>query len=335
MTKILLLTLSTLLLTGCLENINSFFTKQRDLKQTGQNIIYTNNDDAYYQSGIKENFNKINNTIIDNITNLKWQNNKETITLKLSQNKAISYCSNLNLDNDNNWRLPSIQELLTLINYGKANSSISNIFIDNNMDNNTDNNTSNNISNNNKANNKNKAKNNNNLSYWSSTIYKKDSSLAWGIDFKYGDDFHQNIKHKFNIRCVSGDKLIKSKFKRNNKSKIVKDITLNLQWQDNNNSKTTEKTFQEAISHCENLSLGGYNNWRLPNIKELLSITDKDNESSINPIFKNTSLIWLYWSSTTDVSSNDFARAIWFRNGGDWIYPKSSLNFTRCVRNVK
>ena len=35
--------------------------------------------------------------------------------------------------------------------------------------------------------------------------------------------------------------------------------------------KPTKKSWTEAIKHCEDLTLGGYD-WRLPNIRELISI---------------------------------------------------------------
>ncbi len=37
---------------------------------------------------------------------------------------------------------------------------------------------------------------------------------------------------------------------------------------------TEQRTWEEAIGDCEILSFAGYSDWRLPNIKELLSIVD-------------------------------------------------------------
>ena len=71
--------------------------------------------------------------------------------------------------------------------------------------------------------------------------------------------------------------------------------------------------WKDALEYAENLNLGGNNDWRLPNAKELQSIVDysrspeTSNSAAIDPIF-NTSLIKneagdrdypYYWSSTT------------------------------------
>ena len=60
-------------------------------------------------------------------------------------------------------------------------------------------------------------------------------------------------------------------YSRDNETKVVTDNTTQLQWQDN---ERKELGFLSAIQYCENLTLGGYNDWQLPNITELDSIID-------------------------------------------------------------
>ncbi len=96
-----------------------------------------------------------------------------------------------------------------------------------------------------------------------------------------------------------------------------------------------EKTWEEAIIHCEDLSLGGYTDWRLPNIRELVSITD---DFYYDPAIDTTSFPFetggqtYFWSSTTSASDSSSAWFVYFSDGAVAIYDKSSNHYVRCVR---
>jgi len=68
-------------------------------------------------------------------------------------------------------------------------------------------------------------------------------------------------------------------FSRNNTTNIVTDNYTQLVWQDN---ERQELTLPDAIEYCEALSLGGHDDWRLPNINELFSIVDYTKNKNIN-----------------------------------------------------
>lgn len=55
----------------------------------------------------------------------------------------------------------------------------------------------------------------------------------------------------------------------------VKDSKTKLIWQDNSAVKNNSRSWKSALSDCENLTLAGYSNSRLPNTRELLSIVNK------------------------------------------------------------
>ncbi len=113
---------------------------------------------------------------------------------------------------------------------------------------------------------------------------------------------------------------------------IVTDTTTGLLWQDNTDTKTVKKSWIEAVDYCENLTLGGYSDWRLPNINEFKSIVDR---SKSNPAivdgFTNVRSDF-YWSSTTTASASYDAWNVHFCYGNVTIHSKTHSYCVRCVR---
>ena len=72
---------------------------------------------------------------------------------------------------NNKWRLPTIQELLSIVDYTKYNPATNLEGIKSNW-------------------------------YWSSSSSVPDSSLAWGVDLEDGDSGYSNKKGRGHIRCV-------------------------------------------------------------------------------------------------------------------------------------
>ena len=116
-----------------------------------------------------------------------------------------------------------------------------------------------------------------------------------------------------------------------NKTTIIN----NLMWQDEPiESMATSKTWDEAISYCNQLTLNNYNDWRLPFKYELEKVNvDKFIGGTIN---SGTT----YWSKTTAMYNNE-KKAFTVRLY-PWTLPsseKSSIkdylkNDVRCVRNL-
>lgn len=118
---------------------------------------------------------------------------------------------------------------------------------------------------------------------------------------------------------------------RDSEKEIIIDTKTNLIWQDDSNAKIIKKTWNESINYCESLTLGIYDDWRLPNFNELYSLTDiKKNNPAISSTFNNINTY--YWSSTTYAISIDLAWVINFTNASDSASAKVDLNFVRCVR---
>ena len=88
----------------------------------------------------------------------------------------------------------------------------------------------------------------------------------------------------------------------------------------------------EALAYCENLSLAGHDDWRLPNVRELQSIVDYGrHDPAIDPVFEAVSDS--YWSSTSGAFFPGFAWIVVFNVGfvgglddheGSYLYVRAA-----------
>ncbi|MBW2456083.1 MAG: DUF1566 domain-containing protein [Deltaproteobacteria bacterium] len=111
----------------------------------------------------------------------------------------------------------------------------------------------------------------------------------------------------------------------------VSDQATGLMWQQEDSGQGMP--WEEALGHCEDLSLAGYDDWRLPNAKELQSLVDysrsPDTTSSaaIDPLFDVSTITNeggeadypFFWSSSTHAS---------FTGGG---HSAAYVCFGRCL----
>ncbi len=58
-------------------------------------------------------------------------------------------------------------------------------------------------------------------------------------------------------------------------------------------------SWTDALAYCDGLSLGGHRDWRVPNAKELHSIVDYSRIPAISPLFGLSDRLAYLWSSTT------------------------------------
>lgn len=106
----------------------------------------------------------------------------------------------------------------------------------------------------------------------------------------------------------------------NNGDGTITDNNTGLMWQKTDGG---EMTFENASAYCQNLSLGGFNDWRLPTNHELFSL---NNFMHLNPALDTsyfTKTLAEYWW-TGDVQVGD-ATKVWAVNagGGTGNHPKS------------
>ena len=110
---------------------------------------------------------------------LEWQDNNDAQTVELNWQDAKVYCEKLSLAGENDWRLPSIQELQTIVNTDRAKPAIKRAF-------------------------KNIAKGRY-LTYWSISEVVFDAKAVWSIYFEFGLTNDENKFNKCYVRCVRGE----------------------------------------------------------------------------------------------------------------------------------
>jgi hypothetical protein len=114
------------------------------------------------------------------------------------------------------------------------------------------------------------------------------------------------------VRAVRDRPLEFGHFK-NNGDGTVTDITTGLMWQQR---EAKAMTWEKALAYCESLDLSGYSDWRLPNIRELLSLVDDSRDDpSIDTGYFPGCRPSIYWSSTTHALYPGFAWHIEFNDG--------------------
>lgn len=115
---------------------------------------------------------------------------------------------------------------------------------------------------------------------------------------------------------------------------VVRDTKTGLTWQ--RVAPSTTYAFGAAQAYCAALNLGGHSSgWRLPSVKELLSIVDpRESGPAIDTsTFPSTSAA-PYWSSTPRILSQQTSpvRGVDFLNGFTSWWEQATLNHVRCVR---
>jgi len=141
------------------------------------------------------------------------------------------------------------------------------------------------------------------------------------------------MKKIFTI-LIAVSTLALSDFTRN--GDIVTDNSTKLQWDDSAINGAigggTVGNWETAISYCEDLTLEGYSDWRLPNIREFKSIIDRSRANrTLYDAFQNITNA-NHWTSTTSVSNSTQAWTVSVTGGNDATYDKTVDFYARCVR---
>jgi Protein of unknown function (DUF1566)/EF hand len=287
-------------------------TGQKQTFDNTREISYpkTNNSfygqDAQYNGNQPKYRNNRNGTVTDLVTGLMWQQNPGS---KKYYSQAVAGAKKCRTGGYKDWRLPTIKELYSLIDFSgtdidpRSSSGSKNPFINKKYFKfNYGNTTNERII---------------DAQYATSTKYVSTTMdgnpTMFGVNFADGriKGYPINSRKKYYVIYVRGNKNYgKNKFKDNGDGTIT-DKATGLTWTQQDSRKGV--SWQKALSYANGLKFAGYSDWRLPNAKELQSIVDytrspdTTGSPAINPIFKVTAIkneggkkdYPSYWTSTT------------------------------------
>jgi hypothetical protein len=282
------------------------------LPDTGQIVSYTttfgedNDFNIYPPLFIQNN----NGTVIDSITGLVWQ---KLDGGEMTIENATIYCDTLTLGNYNNWRLPNAHEAFSILNHQLVNPALNvQVFTTTAAE-----------------------------YWWTSDRQANDSSKVWATNAGGGIGNHPKSEtisaggpKKFHVRAVRdaiAPVAIPNQYTDNGNNTITDHLT-DLIWQKAPFSDSL--SWEQSLTYADTLTTAGFNDWRLPNIKELQSLNDETRiNPSINSTYFNVTNVNKYWSSTT--LPNQTAKA-WYLNNqfGITTYDNKTVKHNLiCVRS--
>jgi hypothetical protein len=133
------------------------------------------------------------------------------------------------------------------------------------------------------------------------------------------------------IALFSGSAVIAGDFTDNGDGTVT-DGNTGLMWQQ---GEAGYMNWEDAIICCEDLTLAGYDGWRLPNIKELESLTDASlYNPAIDTDYFPDAHAWSYWTSTGGQTTGAYYKwCVNFESGQTQTDARTDQEYVRCVRS--
>ena len=280
---------------------------------------------------------------VDENTKLMWE--RDAPEEWVGAFEARKHCEDLVLDGYDDWRLPLMKELISIADYGEFRPAIDmDAFL--NMPSGSS-------------------------GVWAfPVVVAEHKENAWHVGFPDGHIMGQHIYSKKMVRCVRADggaAFHANAFKDNGDGTVTDEVT-DLMWQQLIDYDL--RPWVDAVGYCEALELAGHDDWRLPNVKEGISLVDYNRfaPSIDEAFFPNTPEERFFWLSTSDAlknaqeqpdifvnpfppaapprksvrlaagdvvdHGNNIAWAMEFIAGGAWRYPKNQEFYVRCTRSA-
>ncbi len=278
--------------TQCFDNSLPIPCPKQNSPFYGQDAQYRNASPQYRNNG--------DGTITDLSTGLMWvQARGEQMTWQ----QAMDSASSIHVGGYNDWRVPTIKELYSLIQFTgqqRRTALESTPFIDTNYFEFAYGDT-------------NQGARIIDCQDWSSTKYRGTTmggnATAFGVNFAdgrikgYPTSPPQGKRGTHYVRYVRGNPNYGKNAFVDNGNGTVTDNATGLVWQQQDSQKTLN--WQDSLAYCEQLTLGSRSDWHLPNAKEIQSIVDYSRSptstgtAAIDPVFSITDIQSYFWTSTT------------------------------------
>lgn len=282
---------------------------------TGQIILYDNDGEVMSQVNMGDEFygqdanylkgelmayeDHGDGTISDLNTGLMWQQTPSSEDFTWQE--AMDYCDDLEFGAYDDWRAPSVKELFSISDFSAGwpylNTSYFSL-------------ASGEVT--------------KDEQFWTSDYYvgttvEGGTNSAFGVNHvtghikSYAAESHGPVGGKY-VRAVRGGDYGINEFVDNNDGSIA-DNASGLMWAQADNGSGVH--WQDALAYAESSNLAGYDDWRLPNVKELQGIVnysyspsapDVENQGpAIDPLFACTPIVneagnddyAYYWTSTS------------------------------------
>lgn len=273
----------------------------------GEDSDYTIDPPSYTDNG--------NGTVTDEVTGLMWEQGEGG---EMTWDAGATYCADLVLGGHSDWRMPTAQELFSIAHLNRRQPPLDAIFSSPGTAN-----------------------------YWWASDERADQPLnAWALNrgggigpkpksetVSAGGVLNYHVRAVRDVNVVSPAAAMGPRFTDNGDG-TVSEANTGRQWQQ---GEAETMSWEAAIAYAEGLSLGGHDDWRLPNMKELFSMVDADRSGpAVDTVFfqgvSGTPGAARYWSSTVNFNRPDEPWYVDFQFGLSSFGGEATLQNVRCVR---
>jgi len=245
-------------------------------------------------------------TVTDTQTGLMWQE-KEVYDISLEQ--AEQAAVNLSLAGYNDWRIPTVTELLSVVNDNLNKPPFESILGTSKSE-----------------------------YFWSAEHVSGDSRKTWvlnaggGIGDKNPEESHASGGDKiYSLKCVRGNLHVPdTRFIENGDGTVTDNFT-GLMWLQKSSG---EMDLQNAQTYAKSLSLAGYDDWRLPDMTELAMLCDRNQTNpALNRIVFSSIFPGKYWTASALAGQMDKQWFVDLSKGMSGYESPNSGLYVPCVRS--
>lgn len=213
----------------------------------GQDAQFDGNQSSYTDNG--------DGTVTDNVTGLMWQ--QTPANAGLSYAEAEAYCDSLELAGYDDWRIPTTKELFSISNFSQGWPYLDTSYFD--------------IAG---------TAVSKDEQYWTEayvgTTVEGGADAAFGVNHGTGHikAYPAGVSGPMGnyVRAVRGNTGYGVNDFEANGDGTITDHATGLMWQQADSGRGMD--WKAALAYAESATVAGYDDWRLPNVKELQSIVD-------------------------------------------------------------